>query len=122
MNEASCAPEIEFIINQVGNPKSRKKVKDLGVETTNEVRRRIEATLPGSSQQGISVSTTADMVNQLWPVMKTVGPIEIRGHAGNIRIFDTQRKTMTGSPVSQVLKVAQNRAGRTCVLVYGDVL
>ena len=64
------------------------------------------------------------IVDQLWPVERVIGDhIQIRGHEGiGFYIFDTKSKTMTGSPVSKVLKVAQNPQGETCVLVYGGLL
>ncbi len=91
---------------------------------TAEVSTRSARVLPGlaASTQIIEVSTQ-HTVDQLWPVQKSFGPIQIRGHKGTgLYVFDTHSKTVTGSPVADVLDAAQDQSGNTYVFVYGNVL
>lgn len=85
---------------------------------------RVGDALPGLlTTTHVTETKPNETIDKLWPVHKSFGPVEVRGHkATGLYIFDTHSKTITGSPVGDVLDAAQDASGNTYVLVYGNVL
>ena len=85
---------------------------------------RVGDALPGLlTTTHVTETKPNETIDQLWPEQRSFGPIQIRGHKGTgLYIFDTHSKTITGSPVRDVLDAAQDTSGNTFVFVYGNVL
>ena len=46
MQTSIPTPEVEFVIDQIGNPASVRQVEDFGLETITETSRRVDTALP----------------------------------------------------------------------------
>ncbi len=116
----SCPLDAETRVIPLGKNAPVQPVHTLANLSLLTISNRVGDALPGLLTTAYVTETKPnETIDQLWPVHRSFGPIQIRGHKDTgLYIFDSSASTITGSPVRDALQAAQDASGNTYVLVY----
>lgn len=92
---SSLSPATRVI--SVGGNTPLQPAKTLGELTLFTISNRVGEALPGLlTTTHVTETNQNETIDKLWPVQKSFGPVEIRGHKDTgLYIFDSQTQTIT---------------------------